>query len=113
MDRELGGYATSVALPGGGPSIREVDLVISPAVTTTLVVAEQTFTLPGLLANDRIAYGQPTTASVGNTSILAQGKCRVSAISVVAIPYVTTGTAAQPTTSATWAFGIASARLIP
>lgn len=112
-DRELGGYARADALPGGGPSIREINIIISPAVTTTLVNVEQTFTVPGVLANDRVAYCQPTTSVMGPTSIMWAGVARVSAISVVAIPFCTTGTAAQPTTSATWAFGIASARLIP
>ncbi|MCR4341886.1 MAG: hypothetical protein NUW01_18575, partial [Gemmatimonadaceae bacterium] len=112
-DRELGGYANANALAGGGPSIREVSIVLSPAIATTLQGVEQTFTVPGLLATDRIAYCQPTTGAVGLTSILAQGTARVSAISVVAIPYVNTGTATTPTTSATYVFGIASARLIP
>ncbi|MBI3936925.1 MAG: hypothetical protein HY323_08105 [Betaproteobacteria bacterium] len=115
-DRELGGYATSVALGGGGPSIREVDIIVSPAAATASAIVEQTFTVPGLLASDRIAYCIPTTSQgfAATSTILLAGIARVSAISVIAIPFVETGTSGHlPTTSATWAIGIASQRVIP
>ena len=115
-DRELGGYATADALAGGGPSIREVAIILSPAAGTLSSNVEQTFTVPGLLATDRIAYCQPTTGAgfAATSSILWAAIARVSAISVMAIPFVESGTSGhQPTTSATWAVGIASQRVIP
>lgn len=116
MEKELGGYVASTAMPGGGVSIREVLIVISPAAATATAIVEQTFTVGGLLASDRIAYAQPTTAQgfAATSSILWAGIARVSAVSVIAIPWVETGTSGhQPTTSATWAIGIASQRVIP
>lgn len=116
-DRELGGYHTSVAEPGGGPSIREINIILSPAAATLSQNVEQTFTVPGLLANDRIAYCQPTTGAVsagGTSAGVTIGVARVSAISVAAIPFICICTsAAGPTASMTYAFGIASTRVIP
>ncbi|MBI3936926.1 MAG: hypothetical protein HY323_08110 [Betaproteobacteria bacterium] len=116
-DRELGGYVTSVAMGGGGPSIREIAIILSPAAGTAEQNIEQTFTVPGLLANDRIAYCQPTTGAVsagGTSAGITIGVARVSAISVAAIPFINTCTsAAGPTGSMTYVFGVASARVIP
>jgi hypothetical protein len=115
-DRELGGYANSNALPGGGVSIREEAVLLTPAATTTLVIVEQTFTLPGLLATDRIAYMTPGS-TLGFTAVNTSSQAialpaRTSAISIVAIPYFAGGTAATPP-SVTYVFGIAAQRIIP
>ena len=115
-DRELGGYTNSNALVGGGPSIREISVVLSPAAATTLQQVEQTFTVPGVLASDRLAYMTTTSGpfATGATSgFIITSPGRVSAISIVSIPFSAPGTAATPTTSNLYVFGIAAARLIP
>ena len=116
-DRELGGYANANTLPGGGVSIREEAVILSPAAATTLQMVEQTFTLPGLLATDRIAYMTPgSTASFGTTGtsgFIIALPARTSAISIVAIPFFAPGTVATPTASVTYVFGIAAQRIIP
>jgi len=115
-DRELGGYTSSVGLPGAGTTVREIDVIISPAAGTTLQLVEQTFTVPGVLATDRLIGLTTTTGSpqTGSTSgIIFPLAGRVSAISIVSIPFETPGTAATPTASTTYAFFIASARVIP
>src|SRR5438046_2204966 len=109
-DRELGGYVNANALAGGGPSVREIDVIISPAAGTTLQVVEQTFTVPGVLASDRLVGLTTTTGApqTGATSgIIFPLAGRVSAISIVSIPFETPGTAATPTASTTYAFFIA------
>lgn len=117
-DRELGGYANSNSMgTGGGPSIKEIDIVISPAAGTAGSTTEQTFTVPGVLATDRLITAVPTTgqpeAATTSTAVLLVGG-RVSAISVVSLAYFNAATiAGTPTTSMTYAFYIASARVIP
>ena len=116
-DRELGGYTNSNAMTGGGPSLREIAVIISPAVGVIASVTEQTFTVPGVLASDRLAYLTPTTGPTqasGTSQAIFPIAGRVSAISVVSIPYFNANTTvAQPTTSITMVFGIAAARVIP
>src|SRR6266568_3784642 len=93
-DRELGGYANANALAGGGPSLREIDVIISPAAATASAGVEQTFTVPGVLATDRCIYASPTTGPAFSTSAGGLGEPRVSAISIVSIPFIDAGTSA-------------------
>lgn len=112
-DRETGGYANSMALAGSGSSIREIDISISPAASTLSAAVEQTFTVPGVLANDRCIAVTPTSNPAFGTSAGSYGAPRVSAISVVSVPFVCAGTsAAQPTTSTPVAFWIATQRAL-
>ena len=115
-DREIGGYANSNALSGPGGSIREISVVLSPAITTTLQTVEQTFTVGGVLAADRLAYMTTTSGAFATSAtsgfIITIGG-RVSAVSIVSIPFASPGTAATPTTSNLYVFGIASQRAIP
>ena len=55
LERESGGYRSSVASEGG-PAIREIQAYVAPAAVTLLACVEQTFTISGLLLNERIAY---------------------------------------------------------
>ncbi len=112
-DRELGGYANANALAGGGPSIREIDVIISPAAGTTLTWTEQTFTVPGVLVSDRLAGLTQTSQApaVGGTSgTVFPATGRVSAVS---IGFECPGTATTPTASVQYAFFIAAQRAIP
>ena len=113
-DRELGGYHNANVTTGGGTSLREIDLIISPAAATASAAVEQTFTVPGLLATDRVWSATPTTSPAFGTSAGSIGIPRQSAISTVSIPFANAGTSgAQPTTSATYALLVGSARVIP
>ncbi len=116
-DRELGGYANSNALPGGGVSIREEAVILSPAAATTLQMVQQTFTLPGLLATDRIAYMTPGSTAPFQTNatsgVVLAVAARTSAVSIVSIAYFAPGTVATATASITYVFGIAAQRVIP
>ena len=117
-ERESGGYFTSV-VAGPGPAIREVSIATSPGAATALAAVEQTFTVPGLLATDRIAYVSlvsPSSVPVFSSSNGALGLARVSAISVIAIPFIAAGTSAGTVSTGTslngitLAIGIASKR---
>jgi len=117
-DRELGGYANSNALgTGPGGSVKEIDVIISPAAGTAGSTTEQTFTVPGVLASDRLlgvttTTGQPEAATTSTAVLLVGG--RVSAISIVSLAFFNAATVAgTPTTSMTYAFFVASARVIP
>ena len=110
-DREVGGYANSMGLAGPGSTIREIDVIISPAAGTLSAAVEQTFTVPGVLATDRAIAVTPTSNPAFGTSAGTYGAPRVSAISIVSVPFVCAGTsAAQPTTSTPVAFWIATQR---
>jgi hypothetical protein len=112
-DRETGGYTTSMGLAGPGATLREIDVSISPAVGTLSAAVEQTFTVPGVLATDRCIAVTPTSNPAFGTSAGSFGAPRVSAISIVSVPFVNAGTsAAQPTTSSPVAFWIATARAL-
>ncbi len=116
-DRELGGYTNANAVPGGGPSVREIDVIISPAAGTIAQWVEQTFTVPGVLASDRLLGFTLTSqapAAAGTSLNIFPSNGRVSAISIVSIGYFNGATAAAtPTTSAQYAFFIAAQRAIP
>ncbi|MBR7250017.1 hypothetical protein G3W05_27675, partial [Klebsiella variicola] len=47
------------------------------------------------------------------SGLLAALPARTIAISIVSVPYLCAGTAATPTASTTYTFGIAAQRLIP
>src|SRR6185436_374926 len=84
LTRENGGYATSMGLSGPGATIREIDIIISPAASTLLAAVEQTFTVPGVLAADRAIAVTPTSNPAFGTSVGTYGAPRVTAISIVA-----------------------------
>ena len=119
-ERESGGYFTSV-VAGPGPAIREIQLNVAPAAATASAAVEQTFTVPGLLATDRIAYVtlvSPSSIPVFTASLGAVAGARVSAISVISIPFINAATSAGVVTTGTtvgaggvvFAIGIASKR---
>jgi hypothetical protein len=119
LERETGGYRSSVA-GEGGPAIREIQSYVSPAAVTINACAEQTFTIPGLLANERIAYVtqlSPSTAGnfISSTCNVSIGGWHVNAISVLGIAYCAAGTSAGTITTGTsngvlLAIGVAQGR---
>ena len=77
---------------------------------------EQVFAAFPTLATDRLVGMTQTTgsyATMATSGIIFPLAGRVSAISIVSIPFETPGTAATPTASTTWAFFLSNARVIP
>lgn len=102
--RETGGYFTADA---DGSQLRLIHAILSPAIVATITTAEQTFTVPEVLAADVAVSVQKPTNNAG----VMVGQARVSAANQLGITFVNpTAAGVTPTASQEYIFGIASDR---
>lgn len=103
--RETGGYFTSDA--SIRPALREISVVLSPSAVNLGTSAEQSFSVPGVLATDRLAYINKPTAQAGLA--IGQGRILSTADGLVGATLINDTTASiTPTSEQVWVFGIVS-----
>ncbi len=88
--------------PGG---VKYIKHTVTAASVATIVVVEQTFTVPGVEADDVIVSAQ----SPANSTATGIAGVRVSAVNTIAIRYVNPTAGSLTPTAGDWVFGLVRA----